>query len=391
MTNVIVGGDATVLGELSNDGQPDIGRVTVSNAIDVNGEDVTHLFDSNAAGIDLQTAPQVSINLEPTLIVEGGEAQTLTFNLSEPAPSGGLEIKTLLGDGDGQGDTMSDFEQAQNIVDSELVTEDGQSILKFIIAEGATEASIDLMAKEDNLSEGNEDFSLTLLPNDGYTIDSENDVGNSVIADADAVINGTEQKDKLDGTDNADAIVGGDGNDVISGNNNNDALFGGNGGDRLFGDVGDDFLVGDVGKNTLISGIGNDLLSGGGDDDRLIGIELNSSQPGRNEQDTLSGGAGADIFILGNEAGVFYDDGDNATSGDTDFAAISDFNPHEDRIELFGNAEKYSLEFVSGSGGSTDDAQLFYSSGSDSELEQIGLLENVSSDLTIDDAAFVFV
>ena len=393
--NVIVEGEATALENLTNDGQPDFGRITVSNAIDANGEDVTHLFQNNAAGIDLQTAPeeavpQVSIKLEPTLIIEGRESQQLSFSFSEPVPTGGLEIATLLSDGDGQGDTVSDFESAQNIVDGELVTEDGQSILKFTIIEGATEASIDLAATEDNKAEGNEAFSLTLLPREGYTINAENNVANSVIADANAVIDSTDTADRLDGTDYADAIVGEAGNDVISGNGNNDALFGGNGSDRLFGDVGDDLLFGDEDKDTLIGGMGNDFLAGGGDEDRLIGVELNSSQPGINEQDTLTGGLGADTFILGNEAGIFYDDGDDSAAGNADFALISDFNPQEDRLELFGSAEQYSLEFESKSEGSSD-ARLVYNSGSDSATELVGLLENVSADLTIDDPGFTFV
>ena len=54
------------------------------------------------------------------------------------------------------------------------------------------------------------------------------------------------------------------------------------------------------------------------------------------EQDTLTGGLGSDTLILGNEAGFDRD-------GDADLAAIVDFNAHEDKIQLFGLAEEYSL------------------------------------------------
>ena len=36
--------------------------------------------------------PVVSFSVDRTTIVEGGEAQILTFNLSEPAPVGGLVV-----------------------------------------------------------------------------------------------------------------------------------------------------------------------------------------------------------------------------------------------------------------------------------------------------------
>ena len=60
-------------------------------------------------------------------------------------------------------------------------------------------------------------------------MDADNSVADSVIADADTVIEGTEDENVLDGTGNVDAILGGEGKDIISGKEGNDALFGGNG------------------------------------------------------------------------------------------------------------------------------------------------------------------
>ena len=237
-------------------------------------------------------------------------------------------------------------------------------------------------------------------------MDDDNSFAESVIADADTVIEGTEDKDVLDGTGDVDAILGSEGKDIISGKDGNDALFGGNGSDRLFGDAGDDLLFGEkgkdrlfggegldtlnggLGKDTLIGGTGNDLLVGGEKKDRLIGVELNNNQPGFNEQDTLSGGVGADTFMIGNEAGIFYDDSDRSARGDADFALINDLNTQEDKIQLFGSAEQYSLEFVANSESNTD-AQLIYNSGLDSEL--VAVLENISPDLNISDSVFTFV
>ena len=41
---------------------------------------------------------------------------------------------------------------------------------------------------------------------------------------------------------------------------------------------------------------------------------------GAAEQDTLTGGLGADIFVLGDANGVYYDDGDPLLTGESDFA-----------------------------------------------------------------------
>ena len=405
--NVLVESEATVFDSLVNDGAPDIG-VTVLEAIDANGTDVTQQFVPSQRTIDLQSLPTLSIEIEPTFVVEGREPQAFTFKLTEPAPPGGLVVDALITNPDGKGDTVPNLKEAQNITDANIRIEGDRAIAEFTIAEGAKSASIDFAATEDNVAEGNESFSLTLLPTDGYTVDADNNIADSVIADADIVIDGTENEDLLDGTEDTDAILGGQGDDIISGKNNNDALFGGNGSDRLFGDMGDDLLFGDdgrdrlfggdgadtlngdLGKDTLIGGTGNDLLVGGEDEDRLIGVELNSSQPGLHEQDTLTGGLGTDTFVLGNEAGIFYSDDNNFASGDADFALINDLNPHEDKIKLFGFTEQYSLEFLPNSSGNTD-AKLIYDSGLDSGSELIAVLENVSADLNIAKPVFTFV
>lgn len=246
----------------------------------------------------------------------------------------------------------------------------------------------------------------------GLNNDGQPDIGITVLDAVDA--NGQNVTELFEPIDQSielqpiDAIFGKVGNDLISGDDASDALFGGNGNDRLFGDEGEDLLFGErnadrlfggdksdtlqenIGRDTLIGGNYSDLLVGGEDDDRLIGVELNSNEPGINEQDTLTGGLGADTFVLGNEAGIFYSDGNSFASGDADFARITDFNPQEDRILLFGFAEQYTLDFLPNNNGSID-AKLIYDSGLNSGSELITLIENVDSDLSIDDTAFAFI
>ncbi|MDJ0634122.1 MAG: hypothetical protein QNJ34_13105 [Xenococcaceae cyanobacterium MO_188.B29] len=151
-----------------------------------------------------------------------------------------------------------------------------------------------------------------------------------------------------------------------------------------------DTLNGGDGKDTLVGGKDSDILSGGSESDRLIGVDINSSELGSGENDTLTGGSGADTFVLGIETGVFYDDGDSNSFGETDFALITDFNATEDTIQLFGFSEQYSLDFLPNSAGNVE-ARLIYDSGIASGSELIAVIENVATDLSIDDSAFTFI
>jgi hypothetical protein len=86
-----------------------------------------------------------------------------------------------------------------------------------------------------------------------------------------------------------------------------------------------------------------DSLTGTDSNDILTAANLTSPTPGRNEKDTMTGGAGRDIFVLGDQNRVFYDDISYRTPGTSDYARITDFNPSQDLIQLHGNANDYSL------------------------------------------------
>lgn len=207
-------------------------------------------------------------------------------------------------------------------------------------------------------------------------------------------INGGDDSDRLLGEAGNDTINGDNGNDTIDGGNGNDTINGGNGIDSLFGGNGSDSLSGGVNNDTIEGGFGNDNLDGGEGDDRLIGVDsttvLSGVGFGAGEVDTLTGAAGGDTFVLADATRVYYSDGDPFTLGDSDYALITDFNASEDRIQLKGSADLYSLDFFPSTTG-TIDALLIYDPGVTARGEAIGILQNASTDLTISSPGFSFV
>ncbi|MFK8185517.1 MAG: NF038122 family metalloprotease [Phormidesmis sp.] len=117
---------------------------------------------------------------------------------------------------------------------------------------------------------------------------------------------------------------------------------------------GNDFIVGGIGSDTLEGGSGNDVLDG-----------TDVIAAGYFEKDVLSGGLGADIFIVGNADQSYYLGG-----GMEDYATITDFNAFEDMIQLHGSASDYSQQQQG------DDTYL-YAQGDDAEL--VAVLKNTSS------------
>jgi serralysin len=140
---------------------------------------------------------------------------------------------------------------------------------------------------------------------------------------------------------NGGSVDAGDGNDI---------LVGGAADDTLNGDAGDDILIGLGGNNILSGGVGNDIITGGG-----IGFISNGTEPSTlvvtadtNGIDTLSGGEGADRFVLGGNSNadpgaadppvILYNEANN-----NDYALITDFDATQDIIALGGSQANYRL------------------------------------------------
>jgi pimeloyl-ACP methyl ester carboxylesterase len=137
--------------------------------------------------------------------------------------------------------------------------------------------------------------------------------------------------ERFSGGGGNDILQAGDGNDILNGGTSNDTLYGEGGNDVLYGDTEHDILIGSDGKNTA------------------------------GEIDSLKGGEGRDVFVLGNANTDFYLDTDNNNdpfnsnpfasdpkpTGNESFAIIQDYLPGVDFIQVKGPLSNYSLAPVS--------------------------------------------
>ncbi|WP_013334310.1 calcium-binding protein [Gloeothece verrucosa] len=109
----------------------------------------------------------------------------------------------------------------------------------------------------------------------------------------------------------------------VTGTSKEDTIVLGNGNDSIIANAGNDYLRSNGGNDYINAGEGNDVL---------IGSNQTSA-----DIDTLEGGAGADLFLLGESfvAGTNLDPHFYDKAGTNDYALITDFNVAEgDKIQL---------------------------------------------------------
>lgn len=189
-------------------------------------------------------------------------------------------------------------------------------------------------------------------PGDGEDVPAEEPSGtpdepeseNSLFGtDADDVLIGGEDSDRLQGRRGDDQLSGGGGNDRLQGGRGDDVLHGDTGNDRLQGGRGDDRLDGGAGNDRLSGGRGDDVLTGGDGRDRLSGGAGDDTLSGGEGRDRLSGGGGDDTFVLSGA----QDARDTVRGG----AGEDKIEAGEDGIHLNRfNAEKSSIETIDAGG-----------------------------------------
>lgn len=193
------------------------------------------------------------------------------------------------------------------------------------------------------------------------------------------VIKGTENNDTLEGTSGSDQIFGYQGDDLMSGSGGNDYFSAGRGNDSLGGGEGQDLLSAGKNNDLVIGGSGTDILQGDGGDDTLIGVDPIATNPGVGEVDSLVGGFGFDVFVLGDKDKSYYNDGIDSDPGRTDYAQIFEFNPAEDKIVIKGPLDNY---VIGDAGDATLGTVIYQKTAGENEL--IAFLpgvNNLTSDL----------
>jgi hypothetical protein len=121
----------------------------------------------------------------------------------------------------------------------------------------------------------------------------------------------------------------------------------------------------------------NDVLTGSIGNDTISGIAKSSINIGKGQIDTLTGLAGADIFVLADGRGVFYNDNNAKSQGTNDYAIIKDFSIGDgDKLQL-----KAGLQYLY-SYDSSANATYFYLGNGDSRFnaadELIARLDKVN-------------
>jgi Ca2+-binding RTX toxin-like protein len=195
----------------------------------------------------------------------------------------------------------------------------------------------------------------------GLVCDNPNEVQPNVIGDAaDNILSGNGG-----GFDSA-TFTG-----LIEGNGGNDTLFGGAGDDVIFGnnlsgtgDDGNDILFGDTGSDNLNGGAGDDILNG--TNDVALGYHCGL------EEDFLTGGTGADTFVLGSAQESYY-----TVDGANDCAIITDFSRLEgDMLRLHGDPSLY--RFGSNANDTSGSGSDLFAQTSDGTYDLIAAFQGIT-------------
>jgi Ca2+-binding RTX toxin-like protein len=248
--------------------------------IDADGDVIDDLGQTIDAGAGDDT---VVAGAGDDIVIGGTDNDTLTGGA-------GLDTFTFVA-GDG-GDTITDFDPAEDVISIDAVVISDLSALPAGVT-GAT-VGTDLV-----LSYGSGD-QITILT----STDLETTYPDLFGEQSDGIVTGTASGDVIDGS-----FIDADGDAI---DDLGQTITGGNGLDSIFAGAGDDFIFGDNGNDTIDAAAGDDTIDGG------------------SGRDTVTGGLGADVFVFeGSDLSKKWSSG-VLVGGDV----ITDFTIGEDTIRI---------------------------------------------------------
>jgi Ca2+-binding RTX toxin-like protein len=332
----------------------------------------------------------------------------ITGGVGQDYINGGLGADTAIG---GKGDDLYEVDR----VTDRVVERPGEGV-------DTVSSSADDFTLPDNVE------NLNLIGSHALSIGTGNALANVINGNGDAnALSGEAGNDRLFGSGGGDLLLGGDGNDQLDGGTGADDMEGGKGDDTYtVDDAGDttreadaegfdtvisllanysvqvgqsiekvivdelasaagvtgnaiaNIIIGNSQINALNGGGGNDKLDGAGGNDELTGTD--SALRGVGEIDTLTGGAGADLFFLGDTSGVFYDDGNADSPGKGDFALITDFKPAAgDRVAFFGQSTGIIAAFTGVSANLGTGSKFYAGIGIFRDFDDDGVVDTTGS------------
>lgn len=154
----------------------------------------------------------------------------------------------------------------------------------------------------------------------------------------DTIFGGAGLYDKLYGNNGNDTLYGDDGEDWLWGSNDNDTLFGGAQNDSLWGGNDDDSIFGGDGDDWESGGAGNDTILGGRGDDEMHGNRGNDFLACRDGEDWMDGGSGNDILLTISDAGVPVYSVDSSHN-------VNDSENGDDRLTGGSGADEFIISY----------------------------------------------
>ncbi|MGK7958855.1 MAG: esterase-like activity of phytase family protein, partial [Crocosphaera sp.] len=259
---------------------------------------------------------EVGLTVDKTSVTEDADTYTLTFTLDEAAPEGGVRVVFSETDSDNAFGDIEFPPTLTNASNLEQLDPRGEELARSAITidEGATSATVTFTTVADEVTEGEETNTYTLIDDIGYAPTDDSSVTVTIQdtsvepPEVPSMVRGTSGEDVFDTEDPGNSGFIGDNQLLFAGSGDDfvDVSFS-PGGSRSRLDLGS-------GDDIIFAGSNNRIIAGSGDDMLFLGYGEGDN--------VVTGGSGMDQFWL------TTDDIDVPTEANT----ITDFTIGEDVI-----------------------------------------------------------